>query len=86
MLNCPVGRFETAEPDVRAITSQINQATRPADKADLARSLLDETVRLLDCDSADAGNSNCRLCHEFSALRQQTAMMILKMAAAAARG
>lgn len=82
-LVCPIGRFENAEPEMREITAQINHASGAAEKAGFARALEATVAPLLECHAFNGDNTNCRLCREFSALRHQTASLILRMTAAA---
>lgn len=79
---CPIGLFEEAEHKIRSLTTLINGSRNIQDKADLARSLMEQTEKLLQCESFDEGNMSCRLCRQFSALRQNTAVLILKLAGA----
>ncbi|MGB0087540.1 MAG: hypothetical protein WBP94_19460 [Rhodomicrobiaceae bacterium] len=80
-LNCPIGLFERIEPEIQTITARMNQAPAPGEKAEYARGLLAKVERLLECESFDDGNLNCRMCRDVSNLRRQTATLILKMAA-----
>ena len=82
-LVCPISLFERIEPLIGDIASRMNQASAPHEKAESAREMMATVQRLLDCESFDGGNVNCRLCHEFSTLRQKTATLVIKMAAAA---
>jgi hypothetical protein len=82
-LVCPINLFERLEPQIADISSRINTAPTPHEKGQLANDLLGLTQQLLDCESSDSNNLNCRLCREFSALRQQTAKLVLKMSGAA---
>ncbi len=86
LLQCPINLFERIEPDIRSFTALINQTRDLRDKGDLARTLIERTQTLLDCESFDDGNMNCRLCRQFSSLRQKTAELVLKIAGAVGAG
>lgn len=75
-IDCPIDLFPKQERRVAAATAAINEAGRPADKAQHARELLEAVQVLLDCEAYDASNRNCRLCREFSQLRRKTAKLV----------
>ncbi len=79
-LQCPIELFEQIEPKIRSLTALINSTHNLQDKAELARGLMEQTGKLLRCGSFDESNMNCRLCRQFSTLRQQTAALIVKLA------
>lgn len=80
-IRCPIALFEVCEARIRAFTDGINQS-QGAEKARFAQALLEETGRLLACESYDEGAMDCRLCRNFSELRQKTASLVLQMTAA----
>lgn len=84
-LICPIGLFERIEPEIQTITARMNQVSAPLEKAEFARGLLAKVERLLECESSDDGNLNCRMCRDVSNLRRQTATLILKMTATAGK-
>lgn len=79
-IECPIGLFGQVEPRVADISADINRAANVLDKARLAGDLRDALAPLLECDAYDRGNTNCRLCREFSELRDKTAALIQQTA------
>lgn len=79
-IDCPIGLFGQVEHEVAALTADINRATELGDKARLAGDLRAALAPLLDCGSYDRSNTNCRLCREFSGLRDKTAALIQQTA------
>ncbi len=81
-LKCPISLFEQVEPKILSLTALINGTRNLQDKAGFALSLMEKSEKLLQCDSFNEKNMNCRLCRQFSGLRQKTAALILKLAPA----
>lgn len=75
-IDCPIGLFGRVESDVETITAGINRASSATEKARLARDLRVTLATLIDCAAYDRNNTNCRLCREFSGLRDKTAALI----------
>lgn len=84
-LQCPIALFEQVEPKIRSLSALINSTRNLQDRAELAQALLEQCEKLLSCGSFDETNMNCRLCRQFSGLRQKTAGLILKAARAPRR-
>ena len=80
-INCPIDLFEGCERRIGRLTSAINRASALEEKRRLARALLQQASRLLDCDAYDRDNSNCRHCRDFSTLRHKTVAVIDEAAA-----
>jgi hypothetical protein len=80
-LQCPIGLFEACEFRIRDLTAGINQS-QGKERAAEARALLAEVGRLLQCESFNAGDTNCNLCRKFSELRRKTATLVVKIAGA----
>jgi hypothetical protein len=83
-IRCPIGFFEPQEVKIEALTKAVNAALNAPAKIPYARDLLDEVGILLACPNYDRSNRNCELCRGFSALRRQTANLIVKIGAGAA--
>ncbi len=83
-LRCPIGLFEPQEVKIEVLTNAVNAAPSGSAKIPYARDLLDEVGVLLACPNYDRGNRNCELCRSFSALRGQTANLIVTIGAGAA--
>lgn len=79
-IDCPIGLFEEVQPKIEDITSAINQAPTATEKARWAGELRDAVGPLLDCKAYDENNLNCRLCREFSQLRDKTAAVVQQAA------
>lgn len=73
---CPIDLFARIETEVEDLTAALNRAPTAAEKAPLARDLRDKVALLLECRAYDEGNVNCRLCREFSELRDKTAALV----------
>ncbi len=73
---CPIDLFSRIERQVEETTAAINRASTPAEKAQRAGELRAAVSRLLECKAYDEDNLNCRLCREFSKLRDQTAAVV----------
>jgi hypothetical protein len=83
-IRCPIGLFEPQEVKIEALTTAVNAAPPDASaKVPYARNLLDEVGVLLACPNYDHSNRNCELCRSFSALRGQTANLIVTIWAGA---
>jgi hypothetical protein len=84
-IRCPIGLFEPHEVKIEALTTAVNAAAPDASaKVPYARDLLDEVGVLLACPNYHRSNRNCELCRSFSALRRQTADLIVKVVGGAA--
>ena len=79
-IDCPIDLFGPTEREVERITAAINQAPTPAAKAPLAGDLRRVVGKLLACEAYDAVNANCRICREFSELRDKTAALVQRAA------
>lgn len=79
-IDCPLGIFAGHEREIGRLTEALNQATNPAAKAGMAGQLRDATAVLLSCAGYQEDNINCRLCREFSRLRNQTAALVARAA------
>jgi|GEM_PF-6864904 len=79
-IDCPIDLFGPTERRIASITEAINRASNAAQKAPLAEDLQREVATLLACTAHDTDNPNCRLCREFSQLRDKTAALILRAA------
>lgn len=79
-IDCPLGIFADHEQEIGRLTVALNQAANPAAKAGMARQLCDATTVLLSCVGYQEDNINCRLCREFSRLRNQTAALVARVA------
>jgi hypothetical protein len=77
-LRCPVSLFEACESRIRALSLAINEA-EGAEKAALARELLEENEQLLACKEFDENDNNCVLCRNFATLRHKTASLVVQM-------
>lgn len=75
-IECPIGLFGQVECEIEDITQAINRAPSAVEKASLAGALRAAVATLLDCNAYDENNTNCRLCREFSTLRDKTAAAI----------
>jgi hypothetical protein len=75
-IDCPIALFGRVEREVEDITAALNRAPGAVEKAPLARQLRGAISTLLDCKAYDANNANCRLCREFSQLRDKTAALV----------
>jgi hypothetical protein len=78
MIDCPVDLYPRQEAEIERLTRSINQERTAAQKAPYAQSLLETVDILLDCEAYDEDNSDCRLCRNFSELRQKTAALVVK--------
>lgn len=79
-VDCPIDLFGPTEREVEKITVAINRAPTAAAKAPLAGDLRRVVGKLLACEAYDAGNVNCRICREFSELRDKTAALVQRAA------
>ena len=79
-IQCPIHLFERQEAEIVRLTGDINRARTAAGKAPHARALIAAVDVLLACEAHDAGNLNCRLCHDFSELRRKTATLVVDAA------
>lgn len=79
-IDCPLGIFADHEREICRLNEALNQATNPAVKAGVAEQLRDATKLLLSCVGYQEDNINCRLCREFSRLRNQTAALVIAAA------
>lgn len=79
-IDCPLRIFVGREREIGQLTQALNQASTPAVKAAMAKRLRDATEALLSCAGYREDNFNCRLCREFSRLRNQTAALVAKAA------
>lgn len=79
-IDCPIGLFGQVEPQLADLTAAINRAANVLDKARLAGDLRDALAALLQCDAYDGDNADCRLCREFSQLRDKTAAVVQQAA------
>lgn len=79
-IDCPIDLFGPVEQEVAEITADLNRAANAADKGRLAGDLRNRLAVLLDCESFDRNNTNCRLCREFSTLRDKTAAVVQQAA------
>jgi hypothetical protein len=77
-IRCPIGLFPKQEADVIRLTRAINRAPTAAEKAPLAQKLLDVVSVLLACEEHDEGALDCRLCRQFSHLRQKAGTLIVR--------
>lgn len=79
-IDCPLGIFAGHEREIGQLTEALNQAPNLAAKAEIAGRLRDATAVLLSCVGYQEDNINCRLCREFSRLRDQTAALVARAA------
>lgn len=79
-IDCPLGIFAAHEQKIGRLTEVLNQATNPTAKAGLAGQLRNATAVLLSCSCYLEDNINCRMCREFSRLRNQTAALVARVA------
>jgi hypothetical protein len=79
-IDCPLGIFADHEREIGRLTEALNLAPNPAAKAGMAGQLRDATAVLLSCAGYQEDNVNCRLCREFSRLRNQTAARVSRAA------
>jgi hypothetical protein len=77
-IDCHLGIFAAHEQEIGRLTETLNRAATAPAKADGARQLQDATQVLLSCVGYQEDNASCRLCREFSRLRNQTAALITK--------
>lgn len=75
-VNCPIGLFAGVEREIADITTAINGAPSVKEKAPLAGELRAAVSVLLDCTAYDGDNINCRICRQFSELRNNTAALV----------
>jgi hypothetical protein len=75
-IDCPIDLFADCEREIERLTAEINHAAAREEKGRLARELLRSVSRLVDCSVYDESNPSCRLCRDFSILRQKTAELI----------
>lgn len=75
-IECPIGLFGQVEREIEELTAALNRAPVAVEKAPLAGELRAAVATLLDCKAHDEDNANCRLCREFSSLRDKTAAVV----------
>ena len=75
-IDCPIDLFPSVERKIEDLTTAINRASTAAEKAGPASELRAQVSTLLDCEAYDEDNMNCRLCREFSELRDETAALV----------
>lgn len=75
---CPIGLFSKQEEKIADLIREINQARTAAEKAPWAQELVEVVAVLLACDRYDDKSVHCRLCRNFSELRQKTASLVVK--------
>lgn len=75
---CRIGLFERQEEAVAELTPAVNTTRNPAARAEHARQLLAALEPLLSCGAYSDDDVNCRLCRQFSQLRRQMALLVLK--------
>ena len=85
-ITCPIGLFGRIEEEAAVITAAINRASTVAEKVPLAGDLRSTVAALLACEAHDESDVNCRLCGEFSELRDKTAALIQQVARLAGGG
>lgn len=73
---CPIDLFDRVEGEIQDLTAAINHAPTATEKAPLAGELRRAVSVLLECDAYDEDNVNCRLCRDFSELRDKTAAVV----------
>lgn len=73
---CPIDLFPMVEREIQDLTARLNRAPTVKEKAPLAKELRDAVSILLECKARDEKNVNCRLCREFSRLRDKTAAVV----------
>lgn len=73
---CPIGLFDEVEGKIAAVASAINEASTIGKKAAEAGKMRELVSGLLRCSSYDDGKANCRLCRDFSRLRDEAAALV----------
>lgn len=75
-IDCPIDLFRPVEREIQDITAALNRAPSAAEKARFAKELRNAVSTLLECTAYDENNPNCRLCQQFSELRDKTASVV----------
>lgn len=78
-INCPIDLFPKQEERIQELTHRINESRTIQQKAELVHALQEEVEVLLRCSASDERNLDCVNCQTISAVRSQTATLILKM-------
>lgn len=73
---CPIKLFDRIEGAIQDIAAAINDAPSAIEKAEAAGKMHGVVSVLLQCVAYDDGNPDCRLCREFSKLRDKTATLV----------
>lgn len=79
-IECPINLFQPQEKKMQSIVQEINASKDINDKATYANELQKEVDVLLECQSYDEKNLNCKGCQTIADLREKAVEIVLKTA------
>ena len=77
-ITCPIGIFNRLEAEQMRLTRAINLARTMLAKAGHAQDLIASASVVIACQEYNEDSLDCCLCRSVSALRRQTATLVLK--------